>query len=379
MPNEDEKSLSENSAPEDLSNSSETIFNDYLTILGAEFESSMTALQVQNIEVAKSALFKAKNIYKDVSLRINDDRILVFKILVNYIEVALRILRSVYHTLDDRHKKALEELEEANKLCEAVYGDFNNLNNLDKELSEGLLIYIKSLFIFFDCIVSSSMEAIKAAVARDEGKFVDEIETLRESTKELRKFNDHTFDIITNDAMAPLVNILESFANINEKKIERLLEKRKKIDFLQPIDKKVFIIHGHNEARLKELNEILRNSFKIEPVILNEMPDNGDTIIEKFEEYARSCAFAFVLVTQDDWVENKGNKYFQARPNVLFELGWFCGRFGRNKVRILKQKGAEMPSDLNGIVTIEFYEKLEEAFRKIGMDLENNGLIEKKH
>lgn len=84
------------------------------------------------------------------------------------------------------------------------------------------------------------------------------------------------------------------------------------------------------------------------------------------------------MVTPDDFVENKKKKYYQGRPNVLFELGWFCGRFGRDKVRILRQRDTQLPSDLNGLVTIDFYEKLEEVYRKITFDLEYNGIIERK-
>lgn len=379
MASEDEKYSPEQISLNTSDNLQESIFEDNLKVLSAEFDNSMLALINQNVAGAEEALFKAKNIYKGVSLKITDDRNVVFKILVNYIEVLVRVLRSNFLIFDERYKKSLEELEQASKVCDEVSADFDKLDNLDEELSEELINYFKSYFLFFNCIVSSSKESVKGSVSAVEGKFVDEIEILRESVKKLRKFNDYTFGINAHTIITPLASILDNFADISERKIERLEERRRKIQFLPPIDKKVFIIHGHDEARLKELKEILRSSFNLEPIILNEMPDNGDTIIEKFEEYARFCAFAFVLFTKDDWVKNKENKYFQARPNVLFELGWFCGRFGRDKVRILKQKGTEMPSDLDGIVTIEFYEKLEEAFRKIGVDLENNGLIEKGH
>src|SRR5829696_9364294 len=88
----------------------------------------------------------------------------------------------------------------------------------------------------------------------------------------------------------------------------------------------------------------------------------GKTVIEKFEHYGRLCAFAFVIITPDDWVENNSKKYFQARPNVLFKLGWFCGRYGRDNVRILRQEETPLPSDLNGLITIDFNKQLEEVY-----------------
>lgn len=99
--------------------------------------------------------------------------------------------------------------------------------------------------------------------------------------------------------------------------------------------------------------------------ILSDEDDDGKTVIEKFEHYGRLCAFAFVIITPDDWVENNGKKYFQARPNVLFELGWFCGRYGRDNVRVLRQEETPLPSDLNGLITIDFNKQLEEVYRRI--------------
>jgi len=152
---------------------------------------------------------------------------------------------------------------------------------------------------------------------------------------------------------------LSRWANTIEIKIENLIDRRRKTAFLAPYDKKIFIVHGHDHLILNELETILRESFKLNPVILTRESDNGDTIIEKFERYASECAFAFVLVTPDDMVQSKGKQYFQGRPNVLFELGWFCGRYGRDKVRVLRQRDTQLPSDLNGLISINFQDSLQ--------------------
>jgi hypothetical protein len=44
-------------------------------------------------------------------------------------------------------------------------------------------------------------------------------------------------------------------------------------------------------------------------------------------------------------------------------------------VRILRQKDTPLPSDLGGLVNIDFNETLEEVFRKIKADLETAGII----
>ncbi len=352
-----------------------------LDVLFEEFGHSMMALQVQDLNSSEKSLIKAKNIYRNISSFIPADENIPYKILVNYIEITTRLLRSTYYSFDERFKKSLEELDAAKKICAEVNSSFALVpkNIYDEDEFGALIDMFKSMFIFFERIVIATHGIIKGALDKSEGKYVDEIQLLRNSALELRQMDNHNFGVVdseSNNLIVMMISMLNKFAEINEKKAERLEEKRKKIEFMPPMDKKVFIVHGHNEGVLRELKEMLKSDFKTDPIILSDEIDNGNTLIEKFEHYGRLCAFAFVIVTPDDWVENKKKKYFQARPNVLFELGWFCGRYGRDKVRILRQKETPLPSDLNGLVTIDFNEKLEEAFRRIGNDLEKAGIID---
>jgi predicted nucleotide-binding protein len=64
-------------------------------------------------------------------------------------------------------------------------------------------------------------------------------------------------------------------------------------------NKKVFIVHGQNEAKKLELKDFLAK-LALDPVILDQQNDLGMTIIEKFEYYASQCVFAVVLLTPDD-------------------------------------------------------------------------------
>lgn len=68
-------------------------------------------------------------------------------------------------------------------------------------------------------------------------------------------------------------------------------------------------------------------------------------------------------------------QYPQARPNVIFELGWFYGRLGREKVCILFKKGTKMHSDLDGISRIEFNNLInEKVIEDIRKELKEAGL-----
>ena len=43
---------------------------------------------------------------------------------------------------------------------------------------------------------------------------------------------------------------------------------------------RVFVVYGHDQAALTQLENLLRK-LKLEPIVLQDMPGSGDTIIEK--------------------------------------------------------------------------------------------------
>jgi len=87
---------------------------------------------------------------------------------------------------------------------------------------------------------------------------------------------------------------------------------------------------------------------------LHEKLSEGRTIIEKFTNYS-DVSFAVVLLSPDDMAYPKDqtpeNAKPRARQNVIFELGFFIGKLGRNRVLVLYQeeKNFEMPSDYSGV------------------------------
>jgi predicted nucleotide-binding protein len=94
-------------------------------------------------------------------------------------------------------------------------------------------------------------------------------------------------------------------------------------------------VHGHDEVNLLKLRALIKDRFGLTPVILMEEASSGQTIIEKFERVASEAAFCLVLITPDDQVSSLQGEATQARPNAIFELGWFYGRLGRARVCIL--------------------------------------------
>jgi predicted nucleotide-binding protein len=91
-------------------------------------------------------------------------------------------------------------------------------------------------------------------------------------------------------------------------------------------------------------------------IILHEQPNEGKTIIEKFESHSH-VDYAIVLMTGDDEGSVKGpneppSRSSRVRQNVIFELGFFAAQLGRKPVSVLRENGVEIPSDISGILYI---------------------------
>lgn len=115
----------------------------------------------------------------------------------------------------------------------------------------------------------------------------------------------------------------------------------------------IFVVHGHDEE-MKQATARTLAKLNLKPIILHEQPNQGRTLIEKFEKNA-DVQFVIVLLSPDDMAYSSSssaeNAFPRARQNVVLELGYFVGRLGRNRVFALKREcKLELPSDFSGIV-----------------------------
>ncbi|PYL75127.1 MAG: hypothetical protein DMF26_08990, partial [Verrucomicrobia bacterium] len=138
---------------------------------------------------------------------------------------------------------------------------------------------------------------------------------------------------------------------------------------LVPATKNVFIIHGRDETNQLRLSKLVREDFKLSPVVLLDKPGRSAPTIDKFEQHARTCSYAIALFTADDKVMTKSGEYSQPRPNVIFETGWFVGRLGKERVLILLQEQVKIYSDFEGVNRIHFRDDVEDKFRAIRAEL----------
>jgi predicted nucleotide-binding protein len=143
-----------------------------------------------------------------------------------------------------------------------------------------------------------------------------------------------------------------------------------------PVTKSVFVIHGRDELNTRRLQQLLQGEFGLNPIVMLAKPGMSRPLTDKFEDEAQRCSFAFALFTRDDEVANGSLSYMQARPNVVYETGWFVGRLGRQRVALLLQEDVRIHSDLDGVSQIRFKDNIEEKFLEIRKELNAAGVID---
>lgn len=110
---------------------------------------------------------------------------------------------------------------------------------------------------------------------------------------------------------------------------------------------------GNRIAREVELQ--LKDYVKVN-LWSNEIFSLGKGTLEALINALDNFDFAVMVLTPDDLIETRNQNYTSPRDNVLFELGLFMGRLGRDRTFILTEEGRDMkiPSDLAGIVRATF-------------------------
>ena len=143
------------------------------------------------------------------------------------------------------------------------------------------------------------------------------------------------------------------------------------------VSRKIFVVYGHDRKARTELENILHR-LQLEPLILDQLPSEGQTVIEKIEHYRNQASYAVVLATPDDEGHVAGRpdeKAYRARQNVVLELGMLLGMLGRPNVAILLKSSVAMerPSDIQGLIYIPFHDSVEEAKLSLAKEINARG------
>lgn len=141
----------------------------------------------------------------------------------------------------------------------------------------------------------------------------------------------------------------------------------------------VFVVYGHDGTARTQVEAMLRR-WQLEPIILDQIPSEGQTLIEKLEKYSdQDVCFAVVLATPDDFgyrKDHEDEKKYRARQNVILELGLLLGKLGRAKVGIFikNQEQMERPSDIQGLIYLPFVNDVEEAKLTLAKEMGKQGI-----
>jgi predicted nucleotide-binding protein len=138
------------------------------------------------------------------------------------------------------------------------------------------------------------------------------------------------------------------------KDVEEAASKAVPLRSKQIENKDVFIVHGHDDLALNEIQLYVRE-LSLNPIVLKNEAGSSETVIEKIEKLS-SVMYAIVLYTPCDFGGNNkkaDEKRNRARQNVVFENGFLIGRLGRKNVSHVIKGDIEIPGDLNGIVYIK--------------------------
>ena len=142
--------------------------------------------------------------------------------------------------------------------------------------------------------------------------------------------------------------------------------------------REVFVVYGHDQGARTELEAMLLR-WELKPMFLDQLPSEGQTLIEKLEKYQASAQFAVVLATPDDEghrAAHPDEKSYRVRQNVVLELGMLLALLGRSRVAILlkDQVNTERPSDIHGLIYIPFKEHVQEAALPLAKEMNSQGL-----
>lgn len=151
--------------------------------------------------------------------------------------------------------------------------------------------------------------------------------------------------------------------------IDQIFEVRANSELEQPrrqAPQRVFISHGRSND-WRAVQPFIEKDVGLPTIELAQEPNLGRTIIEKLIDNADRCDSAVIVMTGDD-VANEDER--RVRENVMHEVGFFQGRYGRSMVVLLHEEGVNVPTNLSGVAYIPFPKgKIDAGFHVLQREL----------
>jgi CRP/FNR family cyclic AMP-dependent transcriptional regulator len=161
----------------------------------------------------------------------------------------------------------------------------------------------------------------------------------------------------------------EIYRSIAKELSRRLMQRNALVNMTR--DKiRVFII---SSAEALEVARIIQNAFAYDPFTTVIWTDGVFKVahytLQSLEDEVDNSDFAIAVAHADDLTDSRGKTWPEPRDNVIFELGLFMGRLGKERAILMepRDEGVKLPSDLAGITTITYrYKKGSDAAATMG-------------
>lgn len=160
---------------------------------------------------------------------------------------------------------------------------------------------------------------------------------------------------------------------------ENKKEVKAHIDSLLPVqnNNKVFVVYGRDTDAKTALLRMLED-MGTEALAIDMLPTQGNTIIEQLETYIPQANYGVVLATPDDigyLFGHENEAKYRARQNVVLEMGMLFSKLGRSRVSIVVKKSEEFekPSDIDGILYLQYEKSVDEIRERLSKELNTKG------
>tara|TARA_R110001592_G_scaffold68626_2_gene210342 strand:- start:36836 stop:37771 length:936 start_codon:yes stop_codon:yes gene_type:complete len=112
-------------------------------------------------------------------------------------------------------------------------------------------------------------------------------------------------------------------------------------------------IGGSSEALkvAKKVKELIELSGDINCTIWNQAFEFNHTFLRSLQEACYTFDFGILIASKDDVALIRQTVKDIPRDNIIFEYGLFLGSLGNNRTLLVQEKGANLPTDLQGYTT----------------------------
>jgi predicted nucleotide-binding protein len=167
-----------------------------------------------------------------------------------------------------------------------------------------------------------------------------------------------------------------AFQDIRSPRRRTLIRSDKEVASRMPT---VFLVHGRDHTVRDKINLFLRDKG-LKVVVLEEAAWGGQTIPEKFEKIAATTDYVVVVATPDDILVEKATdkEITRLRQNVVLEIGYFWGAFGRKgrfSLLLGDPQSLDLPTDMSGLGYILITEDLGQTKLALEKELHTAGLL----